>query len=204
MQYTPSGKLSGGERRRLYMIRTLMRDPNFLILDERPTTSTSPRWRRSKIPGCLQGLPDYDFARPLFPRSRRGPRDRVRGRRAIEALPGQLQCLCGSAPRGDATTHAEAEAQREASARQEAERRDAAKRAKPRLVKLSGAARTGHAGTRDPALETEIGRLETAMSAAATDHIKLTALANEHETALKRLAEKMERWEALAAVTMEG
>ncbi len=34
MQHTLIEKLSGGERRRLYLIRTLMQNPNFLILDE--------------------------------------------------------------------------------------------------------------------------------------------------------------------------
>jgi ATP-binding cassette subfamily F protein uup len=34
MQYIPVGKLSGGERRRLYLMTILMKSPNFLILDE--------------------------------------------------------------------------------------------------------------------------------------------------------------------------
>ena len=34
MQYTPIEKLSGGERRRLHLLRILMESPNFLILDE--------------------------------------------------------------------------------------------------------------------------------------------------------------------------
>ncbi len=34
MQYTPVGKLSGGERRRLGLMMVLVRNPNFLILDE--------------------------------------------------------------------------------------------------------------------------------------------------------------------------
>ncbi|PKO19330.1 hypothetical protein CVU37_03825 [candidate division BRC1 bacterium HGW-BRC1-1] len=34
MLYTPIERLSGGERRRLYLVRTLMANPNFLILDE--------------------------------------------------------------------------------------------------------------------------------------------------------------------------
>jgi ABC transport system ATP-binding/permease protein len=34
MQYTPVSKLSGGEKRRLYLVTVLMRKPNFLILDE--------------------------------------------------------------------------------------------------------------------------------------------------------------------------
>ncbi|MCI9492263.1 MAG: ABC-F family ATP-binding cassette domain-containing protein [Lachnospiraceae bacterium] len=34
MQWTPVGKLSGGERRRLYLLRVLMGAPNVLVLDE--------------------------------------------------------------------------------------------------------------------------------------------------------------------------
>lgn len=34
MQYVPVGKLSGGEKRRLYLMTILMQNPNFLILDE--------------------------------------------------------------------------------------------------------------------------------------------------------------------------
>ncbi|MFP4979129.1 ABC-F family ATP-binding cassette domain-containing protein [Paenibacillus sp. CN-4] len=34
MQWTPIGKLSGGEKRRLYLLRTLMGAPNVLLLDE--------------------------------------------------------------------------------------------------------------------------------------------------------------------------
>lgn len=34
MQYTPISKLSGGEKRRLYLLTVLLKNPNFLILDE--------------------------------------------------------------------------------------------------------------------------------------------------------------------------
>ena len=34
MQYTPIAKISGGERRRLYLLKVLMKSPNVLILDE--------------------------------------------------------------------------------------------------------------------------------------------------------------------------
>lgn len=34
MQYTPIGKLSGGEKRRLYLLKVLMEAPNVLVLDE--------------------------------------------------------------------------------------------------------------------------------------------------------------------------
>lgn len=38
MQYTPIAKISGGERRRLYLLKVLMQSPNVLILDE-PTNA---------------------------------------------------------------------------------------------------------------------------------------------------------------------
>src|SRR6185436_19664329 len=34
MQQTPVSKLSGGEKRRLYLLTVLVKNPNFLILDE--------------------------------------------------------------------------------------------------------------------------------------------------------------------------
>lgn len=34
MQYTPVSKLSGGEKRRLYLLTVLLKNPNFLIIDE--------------------------------------------------------------------------------------------------------------------------------------------------------------------------
>lgn len=37
-QYTPISKLSGGERRRLYLLRILMEAPNVLFLTSQPMT----------------------------------------------------------------------------------------------------------------------------------------------------------------------
>jgi ATP-binding cassette subfamily F protein uup len=57
-QYTPVGKLSGGERRRLQLLMVLIKSPNFLILDE-PTndldivTLNTLEDFLDQFPGCL-------------------------------------------------------------------------------------------------------------------------------------------------------
>src|SRR6185295_6840555 len=57
--YTPIARLSGGERRRLYLLRTLMAAPNVLLLDE-PTNDLDIQ--------TLAVLEDYldDFAGALI------------------------------------------------------------------------------------------------------------------------------------------
>jgi ATP-binding cassette subfamily F protein uup len=59
MHYTPIARLSGGERRRLYLLRTLMESPNVLLLDE-PTNDIDIQ--------TLSVLEDYldDFAGALI------------------------------------------------------------------------------------------------------------------------------------------
>lgn len=58
MQYNPVSKLSGGERRRLYLLMVLIKNPNFLILDE-PTndldllTLNKLEEFLMNFPGCL-------------------------------------------------------------------------------------------------------------------------------------------------------
>lgn len=58
MQHTPIEKLSGGERRRLHLVSVLMKNPNFLILDE-PTNDLDIMTLNvleeylKEFPGCL-------------------------------------------------------------------------------------------------------------------------------------------------------
>jgi len=58
LHYTPVGDLSGGEKRRLYLLHVLMKNPNFLILDE-PTNDLDIKTLSiledflMEFPGCL-------------------------------------------------------------------------------------------------------------------------------------------------------
>ena len=52
MQYTYVSKLSGGEKRRLYLLTVLMKNPNFLILDE-PTNDLDVSTLRSLEEGLI-------------------------------------------------------------------------------------------------------------------------------------------------------
>lgn len=66
-QYNFVAKLSGGERRRLYLCTILMRNPNFLVLDE-PTNDLdilTLQVLEEYLP-ILLGLPDRRVARPLL------------------------------------------------------------------------------------------------------------------------------------------
>lgn len=54
MQQSPYGLLSGGERRKLYLLLTLMQNPNFLILDE-PTNDLD-IFTLSKLEAFLEGF----------------------------------------------------------------------------------------------------------------------------------------------------
>ena len=53
-QYAVIGNLSGGERRRLYLLRILMGSPNVLLMDE-PTTLSRSRHDRSRETGDFAG-----------------------------------------------------------------------------------------------------------------------------------------------------
>jgi len=58
MLFQPIEKLSGGERRRLHLVRTLMKNPNFLVLDEPTNDLDIPTLQALEdfldgFPGCL-------------------------------------------------------------------------------------------------------------------------------------------------------
>lgn len=199
MQYTVIEKLSGGERRRLYLLKILMSAPNVLILDE-PTNDLDIK--------TLMILEDYldSFQGIVITVSHdRYFLDRVVRRIFAFEGNGTLRQY-----EGGFTDYQAAKAERETAlleagsaagqAGQPAEKlRDEKKRTeKPREKKLkfSYMEQKEWDTIEDDiaALEEKISGLEAQMEAAATDYGKLRGLTEEKDEAEARLEEKMERW----------
>jgi ATPase subunit of ABC transporter with duplicated ATPase domains len=85
------GTLSGGERGRLHLAKTLLQGGNVLLLDE-PSNDLDIETLRA-LEDALLEFPAAclrDLARPLVPRSHRHPHPGLRRRLARRVLPGQL------------------------------------------------------------------------------------------------------------------
>lgn len=203
MHYTVIAKLSGGERRRLYLLRILMEAPNVLILDE-PTNDLDIR--------TLMILEDYldGFAGIVITVSHdRYFLDRVVGRIFAFEGDGRLRQYEGGFTdylRARERIQAETEqAAADGTGRQSNGIRaadavsDSPKRnEKPREKKL----KFTYAQQREwdviedeiAALEEKSAELERQAAAAATDYGKLAAVMKEKEETDAALEEKMNRW----------
>lgn len=203
MHYTVIAKLSGGERRRLYLLRILMEAPNVLILDE-PTNDLDIR--------TLMILEDYldGFAGIVITVSHdRYFLDRVVGRIFAFEGDGRIRQYEGGFTdylRARERIQAETEqAAADGTGRQSNGIRaadavsDSPKRnEKPREKKL----KFTYAQQREwdviedeiAALEEKSAGLERQAAAAATDYGKLAAVMKEKEATDAALEEKMNRW----------
>ena len=207
MQYAPVGRLSGGERRRLYLVCTLLRDPNFLILDE-PTNDLD-------IP-TLQALEDYleGFSGCVLAISHdRYFLDRVVDRVLAPEGDGTWRVWPGGFSDYAAARAAELERRREA---ERIEREKAAAREAARQAQSAGAPRpTVETGTKKklgfneqrelarleaeiPEMEKRLEALTAQMAEAAADYERLHRLTTEQGELMQRLEAAMERWAELA------
>lgn len=192
MQYTPIGKLSGGERRRLYLLKVLMDAPNVLILDE-PTNDLD-------IP-TLTILEDYldSFLGIVITVSHdRYFLDNIADRIFAFEADGKLVQY-----EGGYTDYLEAKERKngtvvresEESAKKKADRKNWKKDA-PEKLKFTYKEQKEYETIDDEiaSLEQKIEELDEQMMQYATNSAKLSEITEQKEAAEATLEEKMERW----------
>jgi ABC transport system ATP-binding/permease protein len=190
-QYSVIGNLSGGERRRLYLLRILMSSPNVLLLDE-PTNDLD-------IP-TLVALEEYldDFAGALIVVSH----DRYFLDRTIENIfrfesQGKIREFAG-----DYSAYLEFIERETADAKiaetrpQITEQKSQINDAPPKSLKLTFKEKREFESLEEqiPATEKRLAEIEQELNQFATDSFKLTELFNEQEKLKSRLEADSERW----------
>jgi len=184
LQYRTIGRLSGGEKRRLYLLAVLMEAPNALLLDE-PTNDLDI--------ATLSILEDYldTFAGPVLAVSHdRFFLDRIADEIFEVGGDGTVCRWSGN--------YSDYLAKRPAPASAAAAPQEKPKSAAPRTKKLRfsfNEQREFETIDADiAALEADAARCEAEMEACATDYAALERLTAEKGTLEARLAEKMDRW----------
>jgi len=193
------GKLSGGERRRIYLVHILMQNPNFLILDE-PTNDFD-----IKTLSILEDfLNEYDGCLIVVSHDRFFM-DRVADYLLIFDGEGGVRGFAGNfSDYLDYRREEEADARRAAEQSKEAARENpsAARTARPEKKKLSFKEQKEYdaiLGEIDK-LEAEKGKLDDFFNTGTTDVKKINECAGRLKEVEKLLEEKVKRWEYLAAI----
>lgn len=205
-QYSPIGKLSGGEKRRLNLLRVLMEAPNVLILDE-PTNDLDTRTL-----AILEDYLDSYEGIVIVVSHDRYFLDRVTHRIFAFEENGEIRQYEGGytdyvnrlAAEGRTPGGSVSESSKVASVDLPQEK-DQAKNSKvtwksgEKKLKFSYKEQREYETIEDDIadLEKKIEQLDADMAANATNSLKLGELLNEKEQTEALLEEKMERWEYL-------
>jgi ABC transport system ATP-binding/permease protein len=194
VQWTEIGKLSGGERRRLYLLRTLMQEPNVLLLDE-PTNDLDIQ--------TLTILEDYldQFPGVVITVSHdRYFLDRVCDRLFAFEGNGVVRQFEGDYADylEDRRAAEEAEAAvRKAQAPAPAAQTEANRAARPVKMTFKEQRDFETIESTVAALEAEVARLAKAMEEAATNYGRLQSLSAEHQAKEAELGRALDRWAEL-------
>ena len=188
LQYAPVGKLSGGERRRLYLLSILIAAPNILLLDE-PTNDLDIE--------TLAILEDYleSFPGAVIAVSHdRYFLDRV-AESIFEVADGKVTCYTGNySDYAEKRPSAQpSETKKEPAARMQSPRATAQK---PRKLKFSFKEQQEF-DTIDgdiAALETQITACAAELAQTASDYVRLQVLTAQIDALKAELEHKTERW----------
>ena len=183
LQSVPIGRLSGGERRRLYLLSVLMEAPNVLLLDE-PTNDLDVM-TLSILEDYLQGFPG-----PILVVSHdRFLLDKL-AESIMEVRDGQILRYTGNwtdwhQKRREEETPVKAE-----------KPKAAAERPRERKLKFSYKEQLEFETIDDElaALENQLAECQAAQGQCGSDYVKLQELQTQQEELEARLEEKTERW----------
>ncbi len=188
VQWKPVGKLSGGERRRLYLLKVLMEAPNVLLLDE-PTNDLDIE-TMTVLEAYLEGF----SGAVLVVSHDRFFLDRVADKYFVftgggvvkQSLDGYAEVL--DAP-GDMPKAVDAP-------KKSAGKRETDANAPARKLRFTYREQVEYDGIEGAIaeLERKLGEVEEGMGRHASDYVRLGELASEKERLEHELAEKMERW----------
>jgi ABC transport system ATP-binding/permease protein len=201
MQYQPIATLSGGERRRLYLLRVLMGAPNMLLLDEITNdldiaTLSALEDYLETFPGCivvvshdryfLDRTVDYVF--------------RFEGSGKIREYPGDYSAFIEIRDRENAEK-ASAETAAKPAAKQREEIRPAQDSAARRKLSFKEKRELEDLESRIPATEARKTEIERELDANSSDHVLVQRLYEELQSLNERLDSDLNRWTELAELT---
>ena len=188
LQGQPIGKLSGGERRRLYLLSVLMEAPNILLLDE-PTNDLDVT--------TLAILEDYLETFPgavLAVSHDRYFLDKMAEHIFAVGEDGVIQRYVGNFT--DYLEKHQAAVRQQEKARKKEKEPAGAKPVRQKKLKFTFKEQREFDTIEEDiaALEDRLGQLEGEMSAAGSDYVKLQELTDEQSEVSALLEEKIDRW----------
>ena len=201
LQYQMIGRLSGGEKRRLYLLKILMEAPNVLILDE-PTNDLdiSTMMILEDYLDSFNGIVisvshDRYFLNRMANRIFAYEKDEVTGDTTIKQYEGNYDDYIEKSGVDPYNINLRKNESKQDSANAQEKPKE---NVKPKSTKLKMSYNEQrefeHIDEDIAALEEKIEKLEQDITASATDFVKLNQFTKEKEAAELMLAEKMERW----------